>query len=313
MEMVKPSTEAPSRTFIACARCKARKRKCDGATPCSNCIVHNAECSYAVIRRTRGPGKKDKRTETQDQEGKGNAPCITNQTPDHANLTVADTIDPHSTKRPSERPPIIFPQFLLSKTFPRDIKAFKTEINEATSTGGYSPLMPLHISKRLVENSFTEVIPDPQFISLEHFIELLEAQYADNTTGPGEDAARWAIVNAVVALAGRFKTAAGSEADMSPITLSFYRNASLVIHQLILHKPNLLSVQALLSMAIFARGIPDMDAFVMLTSNAFNQLEILRRIWVLGNQLLPLSGDKEFAQVFRFASQLSEEAYHVML
>ncbi|KAI8952770.1 hypothetical protein F4801DRAFT_539287 [Xylaria longipes] len=212
-----------------------------------------------------------------------------------------------------KKPLTIFPQFLLSKTFGQDIRAFSTEVKEATSTGGYSPLMPLHVSKRLVENSFTDIIPEPRFISLKTFTELLEAQHADSITGPGEDVARWAVINGIVALAGRFKTAAGSEADMSPIVLSFYRNASLVIHQLILHKPSLLSVQALLTMAIFARGTPDMDAFIMLTSNAFNQLEILQRTWSLESSLLPPSGEENFAQVYRFASQLREEASHVML
>ncbi|KAI0550126.1 hypothetical protein F4679DRAFT_220518 [Xylaria curta] len=321
--MEKPTTEPTSKIFIACARCKARKRKCDGKTPrCSNCVVHNAECSYAAVRRTRGPGKKDKRTKG--QESKTNTPCITNQTHDDVNLTVTDATDKRSTNEVSsadiprttlndKKTLTIFPQFLLSKSLATDIKTFKVEIKNATSKGKYSPLMPLHISRRLVENSFTDIIHQPQFISLENFIELLDAQYADDTTSPGDDAARWAVVNSVIALAGRFKTAAGSEADMSPITLGFYRNASLVIHQLILHKPSLLSIQALLSMAIFARGIPDLEAFIMLAKNAFNQLDILQRTWSLGNSVFPMSGEKEFAQVYRFASQLSEEVCHLML
>ncbi|KAI0442073.1 hypothetical protein F4803DRAFT_520812 [Xylaria telfairii] len=316
MEAVKPSMETPSRIFIACARCKARKRKCDGTTPkCSNCVVHNAECNYAAVRRTRGLGKRDKKTVI--QESKKSAPCDTNQALYGANLAVTGGTHPCSAKTASSadlplihlngtRALTIFPQFLLSKTFAQDIRAFKTEINDATFTGGYSPLMPLHISKRLVENSFAGIIPNPQFISLETFLELLEAQHADSTTGPGEDAARWAVVNGVIAIAGRFKTAAGSEAEMSPITLGFYRNASLVIHQLILQKPSLLSVQALLSMAVFARGTPDKEAFIMLASNALNQLEILLRT-------RSLSAEGEFAQVYRFASQLSEEACRVML
>ncbi|KAI1743760.1 hypothetical protein F4680DRAFT_407407 [Xylaria scruposa] len=319
--MEKPITETPSKIFIACARCKIRKRKCDGKTPrCSNCVVHNAECSYAAVRRTRGPGKKDKGTK--DQETKTDTPCITNQTHDGVNLTVTDATDKRSTNEVSADIPrttlndkkalTIFPQFLLSKSLATEIRAFKIEIKNATSTGKYSPLMPLHISRRLVENSFTDIIPQPQFISLESFIGLLDAQYADDTTGPGDDAARWAVVNSVIALAGRFKTAAGSEADMSPITLGFYRNASLVIHQLILHKPTLLSIQALLSMAMFARGIPDVEAFIMLAKNAFNQLDILQQTWSLGNSVFPMSGEKEIAQVYRFASQLSEEACHLM-
>ncbi|TRX91832.1 hypothetical protein FHL15_007385 [Xylaria flabelliformis] len=265
------------------------------------------------------PDKKAK-----EQESKSNAPFVTNQTHDDVNLTVTDVTDKGLTNEISSAyipvtnlsakdPLTIFPQFLLSKNLAADIRALKTEIGNATSAGKYSPLMPLHISKTLVENSFTDIIPQPQFITLETFNKLLDSQYVDDTTGPGDNAARWAVVNSVIALAGRFKTAAGSEADMSPITLGFYRNASLVIHQLILHKPSLLSIQALLSMAIFARGIPDLEAFIMLAKNAFNQLNILQRIRSIGNSLSPVSSEKEFAQVYRFASQLREEACRLML
>ncbi|KAI0862349.1 hypothetical protein F4860DRAFT_125453 [Xylaria cubensis] len=318
--MEKPTTETHSKIFIACTRCKVRKRKCDGKTPCSNCVTNNAECSYAAVRRTRGPGKKDKKAK--DQESKSNALCVTNQTYDDVNLTVTDATDKGSTNEissadmpvtnPSAKISLtIFPQFLLSRNLAADIRALKKEIGNATSAGRYSPLMPLHISKTLVAESFTDIIPQPQFITLENFNKLLDTQYVDDMTGPGDDAARWAVVNSVIALAGRFKTAAGSEADMSPITLGFYRNASLVIHQLILHKPSLLSIQALLSMAIFARGIPDLEAFIMLAKNAFNQLDILQRIWSIGNSSFPISG--EFAQVYRFASQLREEVCRLML
>ncbi|KAK1638053.1 hypothetical protein BDP81DRAFT_201016 [Colletotrichum phormii] len=34
------------RAPIACGTCRARKVKCDGSSPCSNCVRHEFSCSY---------------------------------------------------------------------------------------------------------------------------------------------------------------------------------------------------------------------------------------------------------------------------
>ncbi len=64
-EQPDPLVQSSGTTFTrsdvcqACLHCKARKRRCDGKTPaCTNCIAHGAECNYAPVRKTRGPGKR---------------------------------------------------------------------------------------------------------------------------------------------------------------------------------------------------------------------------------------------------------------
>ncbi|KAI1130668.1 hypothetical protein F5Y10DRAFT_235319 [Nemania abortiva] len=319
--MVDPTIEAPSRIFIACARCKARKRKCDGDTPrCSNCVAHNTECNYAAIRRTRGPGKKGRGAEI--QEKSTSEPCDTINTPDNADLSAANAAGRRSPNEVSstdvspmllngKKIPFIFPHFFLSNTFAQDISTFKSQIREATSKGGFSPLMPLHMSRRLIEIAFEDIIPEPHFINFESFMQLFEAQYADNASSPGQDIARWALVNGVTALAGRFKMLPGSEDDLSPIHLSFYRNARLVLPQLIGQDPSLLSVRAILVMAMFARGIPDAKTFTMLVKNASDQLETLERAWSLTILPLTMSQREEFIRVYKFANELAQEANQV--
>ncbi|PNP45172.1 hypothetical protein TGAMA5MH_03223 [Trichoderma gamsii] len=115
-----------------------------------------------------------------------------------------------------------------------------------------------------------------QLLDLADFSALLSAQYIASSTGPAEnDFARWATVNAVTALALRFKAAPGSEGDLSSIPLAFYHNATAVIHHLILQEPSLLSIQALLAMAMFVEDTPEPAAFIMLATNASRQLELL--------------------------------------
>ncbi|KAJ8127283.1 hypothetical protein O1611_g6353 [Lasiodiplodia mahajangana] len=324
--MVEPPIEPPSRIFIACARCKARKRKCDGSTPkCSNCAANNTECNYAAVRRTRGPGKKDKRTEAQENET--DELCNPSNTPEFPNLGAVDAADPgsscggltnevsstdSSSTRPHNKKPLsIFPYFLLSNTFAQDISTFKSEVLEATARGGFSPLMPRHITTQLIKHSFEEIMPEPHIISFKSFMQLLEAQYDDNTVPPGHDVGRWAVVNGVIALAGRSKVAPGSEDDLAPIHLGFYRNAKLVLPQLIAQNPGLLSIQAILVMAMFARGIPDAEAFTMLMRNASHQLETLEHTWSLMTPPLSLWQREEFIRVYKFANQLSQETYQL--
>ncbi|KAI0535220.1 hypothetical protein GGR58DRAFT_480028 [Xylaria digitata] len=316
MLLVQAKPEVPPRTFIACSRCKTRKRRCDGDTPkCSNCAAHNAECKYAAVRKYRGPGKrqKDNNIENLDhQNAIDSTRCLEDeeQAQSMSSRTLAVNIDESGSSSPkfSSRNLPIFPEFLLPGNFDRNFAAFKAQIGEATTARSFYPLIPLHISRRLVENSFADVMAEHPFISLESFMALLEAQYAASTVGPAENAAQWALVNAILALAIRFKTVVGSESDIYVVTESFYKNATMVFHQLILQDPNLLSIQALLAMAVFSRELPGSQAFIMLTTNASRQLEILGRKRSMGNLTSPPFEEDQFEQVYEISNKLSREA-----
>ena len=110
-----------------------------------------------------------------------------------------------------------------------------------------------------------------QLLSLTDFTILLEAQYAASSTDPAGNPARRALLNAIIALAARQKTDAG----LSDIPRIFYQNATAALPELILQEPSVLSVQALLAMAIYARNFSDSQAFVMSVANSSRQLETL--------------------------------------
>ncbi|RDX45011.1 hypothetical protein OH76DRAFT_1457770 [Lentinus brumalis] len=50
------------RTAQACEKCRIRKAKCTGETPCSRCLSRGLQCEYAPERKMRGPNK-NKRVE----------------------------------------------------------------------------------------------------------------------------------------------------------------------------------------------------------------------------------------------------------
>ncbi|KAI1321671.1 hypothetical protein F5Y16DRAFT_405120 [Xylariaceae sp. FL0255] len=206
---------------------------------------------------------------------------------------------------------------LLPGTFKHNLEAFKTELGKAKVNKDFYPLIPLSLARQLIQNSYAGVLGAHAFIRLPDLLELLDAQYNnENPMEPGDNPGRWAVVNAVVALSVRFKTAAGAELEFSPVAMSGYHNATMVVHSLILQAPSLLTIQALLAMALFARGIPDQQAFVMLATNASSQFEIWRRLRWKGEAMAMMLNMEETvadALVGSVAARLLEEANSFMV
>lgn len=170
------------------------------------------------------------------------------------------------------------PDFLAADQFNEHLEKIRSSIAQANLASELTPLLPQHIATRLIQNSFAEIMECRQLLDLADFTALLNDQYIASSTGPAGNFARWAIANAVTALALRFKAAPGaapgSEDDLSSIPLAFYHNATAMIHRLILQEPSLLSIQALLAMAMFVEDTPESAAFVMLGTNASRQLQL---------------------------------------
>ncbi|KAE8149381.1 fungal-specific transcription factor domain-containing protein [Aspergillus avenaceus] len=84
------------------------------------------------------------------------------------------------------------------------------------------------------------------------FMRLVEWQYTQQTC---DDAARWASINIIISLAYeyRFSNSQKSEKDREKAWL-YYKNAISVFAELTLRRTDVLSVQALLGIAIFLRG-----------------------------------------------------------
>lgn len=193
----------------------------------------------------------------------------------------------------------IFPHFLLPGTFDEHLRKFRNIVAESVPARRFTPLMPPEIARRLIQNSFTEVMAEHPLMDLSTFVKLLDAQYTANSIDSDDNPARWAMVNAVTALAIRFKTAPGSEDALSDITHGLYQNATRVLPDLILQGPCLLSVQALLTMAMFARCVSDIRAFIMSATNASRQLELLTLNLLSTEQAIDMEEAQQYETVYR--------------
>ncbi|KAK7755731.1 hypothetical protein SLS62_002344 [Diatrype stigma] len=209
------------------------------------------------------------------------APTTTTTTSPPAQPT-AET-QAHSRRQHPLSPSTIFPHFLLQGEFDLRLRHTKKRVEEAAAAGTFAELMPSFITRRLIENAFE----DDGGIMKPAFLTLLDAQYAASTANPAGNPARWAVVNAVVALAIRAKTAPSfspfpsssspeSEAAISSIAHGYYRNAAMVIPSLVLGEASLLSIRALVAMALFARdAVSEASTVLLLASNASRQLDLL--------------------------------------
>ncbi|EHK50852.1 hypothetical protein TRIATDRAFT_94120 [Trichoderma atroviride IMI 206040] len=212
-----------------------------------------------------------------DEESRAQGRQVTHPILSCISSTAVFTADP-SRRQVQIRTQIpTLPDFLAADQFNKHLEKIRSGIAQANLASELTPLLPRHIATRLIQNSFAEIMEDRQLLDLAGFTALLSDQYIASSTGPAGNFARWAIVNAMTALALRFKAAPGSEADLSSIPLAFYHNATAVIHQLILQEPSLLSIQALLAMAMFVEDTPESTAFIMLGTNASRQLELFNR------------------------------------
>ncbi|KAI1746692.1 hypothetical protein F4782DRAFT_544068 [Xylaria castorea] len=53
----KQKDQTAARISKACNQCRQRKSRCDGKTPCSACTKHSITCIYETSQRRRGPGR----------------------------------------------------------------------------------------------------------------------------------------------------------------------------------------------------------------------------------------------------------------
>ncbi|KAK3319633.1 hypothetical protein B0T19DRAFT_269814 [Cercophora scortea] len=163
------------------------------------------------------------------------------------------------------------------ESFDKCIEQFRSAIVAVNSPRQFTPLFAWPISRSLIENSFDQIMAIYPIFDQLKFIELLDTQQAISAREPGDDPARWASINAVLALSVRAKIppVANAESEsMVDIADAFYRNALGVFADLVMRAPSLLSVQALLAMAVYVRDRGESTAFIMLVTDAARRLDL---------------------------------------
>jgi hypothetical protein len=169
----------------------------------------------------------------------------------------------------------LYPVFLHPENHKGSIQDLKRAGQEdQKSPEGFSALVSQDMMRYALENTFDEITGLCPIFDLPTLQRLNAEQQAVSSTHPAGNPARWAILSTWIALGMRFRTALGSEDEFSHVTKGYYRNAVLVLPDLILQPANTETIQALLLMAVFADAMEDHGSFVMLVTNAARQIEL---------------------------------------
>ncbi|KAI1370470.1 hypothetical protein F4677DRAFT_457842 [Hypoxylon crocopeplum] len=170
----------------------------------------------------------------------------------------------------------IYPVFLHPENHMRSLQDLKRAAQEdQKSPEGFAPLVSQYMLRYALENTYDEITGICPIFDLPTLVRLNAEQHAVSSTHPAGNPARWAILSTWIAMGMRLRTVRGSEDEFNHLVKSYYRNAVLVLPDLILQPANVETIQALLFMAVFAEGMEDHRSFVMLVTNAIRQIELL--------------------------------------
>jgi hypothetical protein len=170
-----------------------------------------------------------------------------------------------------------FPALIYPENDILPVEHLKRAVKEPKSPEVFVPLISQDQIRHLFEITYDEITAVYPMFDLLTLKRLIAEQRAVSNTDPAGSPARWAIINTWIAMGVRLKAVLGSGDELDCVIKAYYRNAVLVLQDLILQRANEESIQALLFMALFAEGAMDHASYVMLVTNAVRQSEFLAR------------------------------------
>lgn len=166
------------------------------------------------------------------------------------------------------------PAFLAPHSFKSHLETVQAALDEARSRDEYTSILPDNIVRHLIEASFEEIsLPRSVVASRLELTALFDQQRRECPKDPGSNPAIWVLVNAAIALAVRAKTVDTPALRLSDIASAYHRNATKALGQVLLATPSVLSVRALLAMAVASQVETGQLAALILTNSAKLVLE----------------------------------------
>jgi len=146
-------------------------------------------------------------------------------------------------------------------------------------TGSFRSILaspfPIHEAElALLSSSVDKIFQEFPLFDNADFLDRARNQAASGTDIPG-NTARWACLNAAIALAVHVKTANSSFEELSPWPWTYFKNTYATLPELTMHGNDIESVQAMVLMALFARNSADARMTSHLVSTALRQSQTL--------------------------------------
>lgn len=182
-------------------------------------------------------------------EGTGTQPTTVDAEPSRKN-----TIGPGGGLKPAACPT------MLLSSLP-DQTTFKT-IRDQQDHGCFArtvfgPLPAEGHLIQLMEGAMSDVDKLYPLLTAESCVMLVHQQLAAGSDNCHDNPARWATVNALIAMGIQWKTANKAFEELLPIPWAYFKNAFCVFPELIIQGTDIQACQAVLAMAMFMQGTAD--------------------------------------------------------
>ena len=231
----------------------------------ARCILHSGGQIGESSKRIQ-PGQPVSRRTTVDQNAERK------RSPDF----ITPTIDQHRLQGDGsmQLPLKIAEKFPVMHLTANHVKARRDTILDGPSGRPlFIPMFPKNEVLPLVEVFLDEVnITFPLFHK-----QTLLAMCQDRlpVDGNSQDAAWWACLNTIIAISIRLKSTNNAFRRVSDFSWSFFKNAFAVYQEITANEPSILSVQAILAMAIFTTTSTDTRTTALLASTAIGMIQII--------------------------------------
>ncbi|KAK5069145.1 hypothetical protein LTR51_008691 [Lithohypha guttulata] len=139
----------------------------------------------------------------------------------------------------------------------------------------FSPLPPEVFARQFVENALDEIGKFWPLLDTTSMLEMMDEQYAAGLDNCHQNQARWALVNALLAMSVQWKAASSATNGLFPMSWTYFKNAFSVFPQLVIQGRDLVACQAVLIMAMFMQGTGDARATSSLIATAAHLAQII--------------------------------------
>lgn len=146
------------------------------------------------------------------------------------------------------------------------IHAQKNNINPERKV--FAPLPLTEYILHLIPHALEDMYEAQSLFSTDDVLKLFNEQYSAGPSNCHANPTRWATLNALLATGIQWKADNKAIKDLYPLSWAYFKNASSIFPEIVMHAGGIESCQALIAMALFMRGTADASAFTALLSAA---------------------------------------------
>ncbi|KAI0854754.1 hypothetical protein F4860DRAFT_498463 [Xylaria cubensis] len=269
-----------ARIAQACNHCRRRKSRCDGNTPCSACRTHSITCIYETSQKRRGPGRAKEYIRALEArlrdatriEPEASHSAHTKITDDQLSETLTagsgpnnkDTGTGNAVVRVPDPGREITPFDTARQTTGGDEEIFR----DASRPRTFPPSWTTDDIVRFLEPVFNDMNAGYPLLSWPLFLDNLLC------TDPLQNVTWRALLDSIMAIGILFRSENSNFKSSANEAWARFHNAYIQLPQIVALGPDILAIEAMLTMALFTRITADACTAAQLVSSAVRMYQM---------------------------------------